>query len=129
MTGYRFNNICPHQIGKQFGSTGTFQSKKFHNCTSSKYFMKAKFFKKSVDVDSRFYRKIAAFFGKHTFNIHFFIIQKSAYVKISIVKFVLLVQKQVSKKRFQIFCCFVNPFLQVRVVCTDKSISEIPRMI
>ena len=90
----------------------------------------------------RFYREIAAFRRKYafnvhfflfnihfcTFNVHFFFIQKSAYVKISILEFVLLVQKQVSKKHLQIFCRFVNTFLQVRIVCTDKCISKIPRI-
>ena len=32
------------------------------------------------------------------------------------------------KKRFQIFSCFVNTFLQVHIICTDKCISEIPRI-
>ena len=100
VTGYRFNNICLHQIGKKFWSTWTFQLKKFHNCTSSKHLIKAKLFKKSMDMNRRFYREIAAFLRKYTFNIHFpilnvhfFFIQKSTYMKISIMKFIFLVQK------------------------------------
>lgn len=56
-------------------------------------------------MDCSFYRKIAAFFGKHTsnvhffvlnihsfiFNIHFFVINKYADMKISTVKFIFLV--------------------------------------
>ena len=34
VTGYWFNNICLHQIGKKFWSTWTFQFKKLHNCAS-----------------------------------------------------------------------------------------------
>ena len=112
MTGYWFNNIRLHQIGKKFRSAWTFQLKKFHNCTSSKYSIKAKLLIESMDMNRRFYCEIAAFCGKHAFNVHFhtlnvhfFFVQKSAYVKISILKFILLVQKQVSKKQFQIFCC------------------------
>lgn len=100
VTGYWFNNICLHQIGKKFLSTWTFQLKKFHNCTSSKHLIKAKLFKKSMDMNRRFYREIAAFLRKYTFNIHFpilnvhfFFIQKSTYMKISIMKFIFLVQK------------------------------------
>ena len=142
MTGYWFNNICLYQLGKKFWSTWTFQFKKFHNCTSSKNFIKTKLLKKSKDVNFCFYREIPALFRKYTFNIHFFvlnvhffssnvhfcIIQKSTYMKISIVKLIFLVQKQISEKHFQIFCCFVNTFLQVRIVCTNKCISEIPRI-
>ena len=47
---------------------------------------------------------------------------------ICIMKLILLVQKQISEKHFQILRCFVNTFLQVRIVCTDKCISEIPRI-
>ena len=36
------------------------------------------------------------------------------------MKLILLVQKQISEKHFQILRCFVNTFLQVRIVCTDK---------
>ena len=71
-----------------------------------------------MDMNRRFYREIATFFRKYTFNIqffvlnihffilniHFFFIQKSTYMKISIVEFIFLFQKQVSEKRFQIFC-------------------------
>ena len=81
-----------------------------------------------MNVNRRFYRKIAAFRGKYAFNVHFFFIQKSAYVKISILEFILLVQKKVSKKHFQIFCCLMNTFLQVCIVCTDRCISKIPRI-
>ena len=102
-----------------------------------------------MDMNRRFYREIATLFGKYTFNIHFlvlnvhffilnihfyfsnvhfFCIQKSAYMKISIVKLIFLVQKQISEKRFQILCCFVNIFLQIRVVRTNKCISKIPRI-
>ena len=66
-------------------------------------------------MNRRFHREVAALFGKYTFNVHFFFIQKSTYMKISIVKFIFLIQKQISEKRFQIFCCFVNTFLQVRI--------------
>ena len=93
-------------------------------------------------MNRRFYREITTFFGKYTFNIHFFVLnvhfsilnihfcnpnvhflfaQKSTYMKVSIMKLIFLVQKQISEKRFQILCCFVNTFLQVRIVCTDKS--------
>ena len=61
-------------------------------------------------------------------NVHFFFIQSFTYMKISIMKFIFLVQKQISEKRFQILCCFVNTFLKVRIVCTNKCISEIPRI-
>ena len=44
------------------------------------------------------------------------------------MKLIFLVQKQISEKCFQIFRCFVNTFLQVRIVCTNKCISEIPRI-
>ena len=95
-----------------------------------------------MDMNRRFYREITTFFGKYTFNIHFsvlnvhffifnihfFFIQKFTYMKISIMKLIFLVQKQISEKRFQILCCFVNTFLQVRIVCTDKCVSEIPRI-
>ena len=100
-------------------------------------------------MNRRFYREITTFFGKYTFNIHFFVlnvhfsilnihfcnpnvhflfVQKSTYMKVSIMKLIFLVQKQISEKRFQILCCFVNTFLQVRIVCTDKCVSEIPRI-
>ena len=79
VTGYRFNNICLHQIGKKFWSTWTFQPKKFHNCTSSKHLIETKLFKKSMDMNRRFYREITT-------------------------------------------------FLRVRIVCTDKCVSEIPRI-
>ena len=53
-----------------------------------------------MDMNRRFYREIAAFLRKYTFNIHFpilnvhfFFIQKSTYMKISIMKFIFLVQK------------------------------------
>ena len=122
VTGYRFNNICLHQIGKKFWSTWTFQPKKFHNCTSSKHLIETKLFKKSMDMNRRFYREITIFFGKYTFNIHFFVlnvhfsilnihfcnpnvhflfVQKSTYMKVSIMKLIFLVQKQISEKRFQ----------------------------
>ena len=64
-----------------------------------------------------FTEKSLLFFGKYTFNIHFFVlnihfffVQKSTYMKISIMKLFFLLQKQISKKRFQILCCFVNRF-------------------
>ena len=79
VTGYWFNNICLHQIGKKFWSTWTFQPKKFHNCTSSKHLIETKLFKKSMDMNRRFYREITT-------------------------------------------------FLRVRIVCTDKCVSEIPRI-
>ena len=100
-------------------------------------------------MNRRFYREITTFFGKYTFNIHFFVlnvhfsilnihfcnpnvhflfVQKFTYMKVSIMKLIFLVQKQISEKRFQILCCFVNTFLQVRIVCTDKCVSEIPRI-
>ena len=100
-------------------------------------------------MNRRFCREITTFFEKYTFNIHFFVsnvhffilnihffisnvhfffIQKSTYMKISIMELIFLVQKQISEKRFQILCCFVNTFLQVRIVCTNKCISEIPRI-
>ena len=93
-------------------------------------------------MGSRFYRKIAALFGKYTFNVHFFVlnihffgfnihfsfVQKSTYVQIPIMKFGFLIQQQIFKKHFKIFCGFVNPFLQVCIVCTDKGVSEIPRI-
>ena len=79
VTGYRFNNICLHQIGKKFWITWTFQPKKFHNCTSSKHLIETKLFKKSMDMNRRFYREITT-------------------------------------------------FLRVRIVCTDKCVSEIPRI-
>ncbi|MBE5705099.1 MAG: hypothetical protein EGS62_13070 [Ruminococcus sp.] len=49
-------------------------------------------------------------------------------MKISIMKLIFLVQKQIFEKCFQILCCFVNAFLQIRIICTDKCISEIPRI-
>ena len=49
-------------------------------------------------------------------------------MKISIVEFIFLIQKQISQKYFEIFCRFMNTFLQIRAVCTDKCISEIPRI-
>ena len=75
-------------------------------------------------MNRRFYWEITAFLEKHAFNVHFFIlnihfrishihfffIQKSTYMKISIMKLILLVQKQISEKRFQILRCFVNAF-------------------
>ena len=95
-----------------------------------------------MDMNRRFYWEITTFFGKYAFNIHFsvlnvhfclpnvyfFFIQKSTYMKISIMKLIFLVQTQTSEKYFQIFRCFVNTFLQVRIVCTNKCISEIPRI-
>ena len=69
-------------------------------------------------MNRRFYREITTFFGKYTFNIHFFFLNVHFF----------FVQKQISEKCFQILCCFVNTFLQVRIVCTDKCISEIPRI-
>ena len=62
------------------------------------------------------------------FKVHFIFIHKSTYVKISIIKLIVLVQAQVFEKQFKIFCCSVNTFLQVRIVCTNKCISEIPRI-
>ena len=44
------------------------------------------------------------------------------------MKLILLVQKQIPEKRFQILRCFVNAFLQIRIICTDKCVSEIPRI-
>ena len=92
MTGYWFNNIRLHQIGKKFRSAWTFQLKKFHNCTSSKYSIKSKLLKESMDMNRRFYCEIAGFCGKHAFNVHFhtlnvhfFFVQKSTYMKISIL--------------------------------------------
>ena len=94
-----FNNICLYQIGKKFWSTWTFQLKKLHNCTSSKHLIKTKLLKKSMDMNCRFYWEITTFFGKHIFNIHFcipnvhfFFVQKSTYMKISIMKLIFLVQ-------------------------------------
>ena len=67
-----------------------------------------------MNMNRRFYWEITTFSGKHTFNIHFFVlnvhffilnihfsisnvhfffIQKSTYMKISIMKFIFLVQK------------------------------------
>ena len=122
MTGYWFNNIRLHQIGKKFRSAWTFQLKKFHNCTSSKYSIKAKLLKESMDMNRRFYCEIAAFCGKHAFNIHFcvlnvhfhtlnvhfFFVQKSTYVKIPVVELVFLAQKQISEKYLKIFCSFMD---------------------
>ena len=91
-------------------------------------------------MNRRFCREITTFFEKYTFNIHFFVsnvhfftlnihfcvpnvhfffVQKSTYMKISIMKLIFLVQEQISEKRFQILCCFVNAFLQIRIICTD----------
>ena len=56
------------------------------------------------------------------FSISTFASPMSTYMKISIVKLIFLVQKQISEKRFQILCCFVNAFLQIRIICTDKCI-------
>lgn len=41
-------------------------------------------------------------------------------MKISTMKLIFLVQKQISEKCFQILCCFVNTCLQVRIVLTIK---------
>ena len=61
-----------------------------------------------MDMNRRFYREIATFFRKYTFNVHFFIpnvhfffIQKSTYMKISIVQFIFLVQKQISQSSIE----------------------------
>ena len=42
-----------------------------HTC---KHLIKAKLLKKSMDMNRRFYREITTFFGKYTFNIHFFVL-------------------------------------------------------
>lgn len=90
VTGYRFDNIFLHQIRKKFRSIWTFQCKKFHNCTSAEYFIKTKLLKKSMDMNSSLSRKTFSFFGKYTFNVHFFglnvyffIFRKSTYDVIS----------------------------------------------
>lgn len=36
MTGYRLNNICPEQRGKELGRAGVFQFKELCNGTSAK---------------------------------------------------------------------------------------------
>ena len=97
-----------------------------------------------MDMDRCFDREITAFFGKYTFNvhflflnvrffilnirfcilnIHFFSIQKFTDVKISIVKLIFLIQKQIFEKAFNILCCFADTFLQVRIIRTDKYFS------
>ena len=43
-------------------------------------------------------------------------------MKISIMKLILLVQKQISEKRFQILRCFVNAFWQIRMASFIASI-------
>ena len=47
-------------------------------------------------------------------------------MKISIEKFIFLIQKQISQEQLKILCCLMNTFLQICIVCPDKSISEIP---
>ena len=42
----------------------------------------------------------------------------------TVAKLIFLIQKQISVKCFQILCCFVNTFLQIRIVSADKCISE-----
>ena len=94
--------------------------------TSSKPYLS----KNPMDMNRCFYRK-ALLLGKYAFNVHFlvftvhffilnvhfsgsnvtfFFIQVSLYMKISIMKFIFLVQKQIPEERFQILCCFVDTF-------------------
>ena len=61
-----------------------------------------------MDMNRRFYREIATFFGKYTFNIHFsvlnvhfFFVQKSTYIKISIMKLIFFIQKQISQSSIE----------------------------
>ena len=54
VTWHRLNNIRLHQVGNEFGSSWAFQLKQFHDSASSKYLIKTKLFKKSVDMNCRF---------------------------------------------------------------------------
>ena len=47
-------------------------------------------------------------------------------MQVTVMKLVFLIQKQISKKDFQIFCCFMNTFLQVGIIGTNECVSEVP---
>ena len=70
MTGYRLNNICPEQRGKELGRAGVFQFKELCNGTSDKNFVIAELIKEPAAMDNCFRRE--AFLRKYTFNVHFF---------------------------------------------------------
>ena len=99
---------------------------------------KPKSFKKSMNMNRRFYWEITTFSGKHTFNTHFFCLWMSTFFILNIHfsnpqcplfssfkspliwRFLLWssffsFKKKISEKYFQILCCFVNTFLQVRI--------------
>lgn len=69
MTGYRLNNICPEQRGKELGRAGVFQFKELCNGTSAKNFVIAELIKEPAAMDNCFRRE--AFLRKYTFNVHF----------------------------------------------------------
>ena len=60
------------------------------------------------------------------FNLVLLKVKFLSYFKFmqTVTKLIFLIQKQISVKCFQILCCFVNTFLQIRIVSADKCISE-----
>ena len=114
----KINSICLHYIIFKFVSSFSVTGYRFniHFCILNVHFFRFKV---------HFFFYTIHFF---LFKVHFIFIHKSTYVKISIIKLIVLVQAQVFEKQFKIFCCSVNTFLQVRIVRTNKCISEIPRI-
>ena len=48
---------------------------------------------------------------------------------ITVPKFIRFFQQQITEKLFQIFCIHVDAFVHIRIICTDKSITEIPAVL
>ena len=60
------------------------------------------------------------------FNLVLLKVKFLSYFKFmqTVAKLIFLIQKQISVKCFQILCCFVSTFLQIRIVSADKCIFE-----
>ena len=51
------------------------------------------------------------------------------HVHISILQLIIGSHQQIAEKHFQILCCSMNSVLQIIIICSYQSISEIPGML
>ena len=50
----------------------------------------------------------------------------STNVHYTVVQLIVFSEQKVSQKQFQIFCCLMDVFLQIRIIGTHKRIAEVP---